>query len=192
MSATEHITKKDLLEHLTMLDVEGLRWRFGYSANETALEMYVNGIPDTDYILGIRDSLTLKVVAAVHLALDKDGHTAELGISTLKEYRRKGYAERLLRYTVDMLRNRNIGTLYTVCLPDNQPLLRLFQKMNITTITSNDGDKEARVSIPMVGIDSIMHEMYNHRIVAIDNAMRPWAVVWQSMFNSQRKVNDNS
>jgi GNAT superfamily N-acetyltransferase len=192
VSATEHITKQDLLSHLLQLDVEGLRWRFGYSANDTALEMYVDGIPDTDYILGIRDAFTLQIVAAVHLAIDKDGNTAELGISTLKEYRRKGYAERLLRYTVDMLRNRNISTVYTVCLPDNQPLLRLLQKMNITTITSNGGDKEARISIPMVGIDSIMHEVYNHRIVAIDTAMRPWAVIWKSMFNSQRNQNDHN
>lgn len=185
MNAIEHITKVNLLDHLLALDVEARRWRFGYAANDYAVEMYVNSIPDSDYILGIRDSFTLKVVAVAHLAIDKDGHCADLGISTLSEYRRKGYAERLLRYAVNMMRNRNINTLYSVCLPDNQPLLRLFKKLNITSITSVEGDKEARVSIPMAGIDSIMHEMQNHRIVAIDIAMRPWATVWQSMFNQK-------
>jgi len=187
MNAIEHITKGNLLEHLLALDTDARRWRFGYAANDYAVEMYVNSIPDSDYILGIRDAFTLQIVASAHLAIDKEGHSAELGISTLSDYRRKGYAERLLRYTVDMLRNRDINTLYSVCLPDNQPLLRLFKKLNITSITSVEGEKEARVSIPMAGIDSIMHEMQNHRIVAIDIAMRPWAAVWQSMFNRKGK-----
>lgn len=192
MTAIEHITKGNLHEHLLALDVDARRWRFGYAASDYAIEMYIESIPDKDYILGIRDAYSQQIVAASHLAIDKDEQSAELGISTLQEYRRKGYAERLLRYTVDMLRNRNINTLYSVCLPDNQPLIRLFHKMNITSITSVEGEKEARVTIPMAGIDSIMHEIQNHRIVAIDTAMRPWAAVWRSMFNNQRKLNDHN
>jgi GNAT superfamily N-acetyltransferase len=183
MSAIEVITKSELLEHLTLLDEEARRWRFGYAVSKAALEMYVNGIPDTDYIFGIRASVANKtVVGAMHLSFDKNTSAAEMGISTLQDYRRKGYAERLMRYSVNVLRNRGITQLYSVCLPDNAPLLKMLQKLNITTIYSNDGDKEARIVIPMAGIDSVLYEMQNQRLVIIDKAMRPWAELWGRMF----------
>jgi ribosomal protein S18 acetylase RimI-like enzyme len=183
MSAIETISKEELLEHLTLLDEEASRWRFGYAISDAALEMYVNGIPNDDVLLGIRASITSPIiVGAMHLSFDKKAHSAEMGISTLSDYRRKGYAERLMRYSVDILRNRGITQLYSVCLPDNAPLLKLLQKLNITTIYSNDGDKEARVVIPMAGIDSVLHEMQNQRLVIIDKTMRPWAELWSRMF----------
>lgn len=184
MSAIEPITKEELLEHLTLLDEEASRWRFGYAASKTAIEMYTNGIPETDLILGIRASITSRtIVAAMHLSFNADNKSAEMGISTLMDYRRKGYAERLMRYSVDILRNRGIRQLYSVCLPDNAPLLKMLQKLNITTVYSNDGDKEARVVIPMAGIDSVLREMRNQRLVIIDKTMRPWAELWEHMFH---------
>ena len=122
------------------------------------------------------------MIAVVHLSIDEEKKTAEIGISTLVESRRLGYGERLLRYSVDILRNRNIRQLYSVCLPDNQPLLKLFRKLNITSITSNVGEKEARINIPMAGIDSVVNELRNERLIVIDKAMKPWAELWQHMF----------
>jgi GNAT superfamily N-acetyltransferase len=182
LSAIERITKQQLLEHLKLLDEETRRWRFGYAASNTAMEMYVNGIKENDYIFGIRESIASElVVASMHLSFNSDG-AAEMGVSTLKDYRRRGYAERLMRYSVDILRNRNIRQLYSVCLPDNTPLLKMLQKLNIASIISNDGDKEAKVIIPMAGIDSILNEVRNERLVIIDNTMRPWAKLWEQMF----------
>ena len=186
MSAIERISRAQLLEHLTLLDVEARRWRFGYAASDVATEMYVNGISDSDLIYGIRANISSDtVVAALHISFSPDDNCAEMGISTLQNYRRKGYAERLLRYSVDTLRNRGIKQLYSVCLPDNIPLLKMFQKLNITSIISNDGDKEAKVLIPMAGIDSVFNEMRNERLIIIDKTMRPWAKLWEQMFHVQ-------
>ena len=183
MSAIEVITKNELLEHLMLLDEEARRWRFGCGLSTAAIEMYVKGIPRDDLILGIRSSVPNRtIVGAMHLSFDKNTNAAEMGISTLQDYRRKGYAERLMRYSVDILRNRGITQLYSVCMPDNAPLMKMLQKLNITTIYSNDGEKEARVVIPMAGIDSVLHEMQNQRLVIIDKAMRPWAELWTRMF----------
>jgi ribosomal protein S18 acetylase RimI-like enzyme len=158
--------------------------RFGYAISDTALDIYTNGIPNEDIILGIRSSITSKTIAAaMHLSFDPDNKSAEMGISTLIDYRRKGYAERLMRYSVDILRNRGIKQLYSVCLPDNSPLLKMLQKLNITTVYSNDGDKEAKIAIPMAGIDSVLREMRNQRLVIIDKTMRPWAELWEHMFH---------
>ena len=187
MSAIERISKQQLLEHLILLDPESRVWRFGYSASDAAIEMYVNGIHDSDIILGIRVDITSEVmIAAVHLSIDEEQKIAEIGISTLLASRRLGYGERLLRYSVDILRNRNIRQLYSVCLPDNQPLVKLFRKLNITSITSNAGEKEARINIPMAGIDSVVNELRNERLVVIDKAMKPWAELWRHMFQKSQ------
>jgi RimJ/RimL family protein N-acetyltransferase len=188
MPAIENISSQELAEHLCSLDTEARHWRFGYSSNDEAVKKYALSIPETDFILGIRESVTSdKIVAAVHLAFDVDNKCAELGISTLIEARRKGLAERLLRFSVDMLRNRGIRQMYSVCLPDNMPLLKLIQKLNITSITSADGDKQARISIPMAGIDSFYGEMQNQRMVIIDKSMKPWATMWEVMLGKNEK-----
>jgi RimJ/RimL family protein N-acetyltransferase len=151
--------------------------------------MYANSIPDTDMLFGIKESITSdRVLASIHLAIDKDNKSAEIGISTLIDARRRGLAERLLRYAVDILRNRNIQQMYSVCLPDNQPLLKLIQKLNITSITTADGDKQARINIPMAGLDSFYGEMQNDRMVMIDKSMKPWAELWTNIL----KKNENT
>lgn len=183
MTAIERITKKELHDHLVMMDEEGRRWRFGYAVSNEAIHIYTDSIPDDDLIFGIRSGITSDtIVAAMHLAFDKNHKSAEMGISTLPESRRKGYAERLMRYSVDILRNRGISQLYSVCLPDNQPLLKLLQKLNITSVYSNEGDKEARINIPMAGIDSFLNEVSNERLVIIDKTMKPWAQLWETIF----------
>jgi hypothetical protein len=190
MSAIERITKAELLNHLTQLDVEASRWRFGCSVSPESMAIYVNGISDDDIILGIKPSIVSDTIAAaIHLSFNKEDNSAEMGISTLNTHRRRGYAERLLRYSVDILRNRNISHLYSVCLPDNVPLMKMLQKLNITAVYNNDVDREARIVIPMAGIDSIMHEVKNERLVIIDKTMRPWAQLWSQMFSIKNTEN---
>ncbi len=187
ISAIERISKADLQQHLLMLDLEARHWRFGYAASDGAIESYVSNIDSDDLIFGIRATASDRVVAAMHLAFDTENKTAEMGISTLPDCRRRGYAERLMRYSVDVLRNRNITQLYSVCLPDNTPLLKLLHKLNITAVYSNDGDKEARIVIPMAGIDSILNEIHNERLVIIDKTMKPWGQLWESLLHKNFK-----
>lgn len=190
MTPIEIITTEQLAEHLLLLDIESRHMRFGFACSDDSVREYALNISSSDFILGIKESITSNtIVAAVHLVISKDNKTAELGISTLRQCRRKGYGERLLRYTVDMLRNRNINQLYSVCIPDNVALLKLLQKLNITSITSVPGEKEARINIPMAGMDSLINEFRNDRLVIIDSAMRPWAELWEKMFHI--KLPDN-
>jgi GNAT superfamily N-acetyltransferase len=188
MPAVERLVKSELLEHLQDLDADSRRLRFGYNATDVSIEAYVNSIPPTDYILGIRESITNdRVVAAIHMSVADDGKSAEMGLSTLPTSRRRGLGERLLRYTADMLRNRGITQIYSVCLPDNMPLLNLIRKLNITSITSTPDDKEAVISIPMAGIDSVVNEYYNQRMFIIDKSMKPWATLWESFSSKNEK-----
>ncbi len=186
MSAIEFITKEQLEQHLLELDPESLVCRFGYPASKETIKRYVESIPETDLLFGIKVSITSeRVASAVHLAIN--GKTAELGISTLPEFKRRGYGERVLRYGVDLLRNRGVTQIYSICMPDNSPLMALIRKLNITTVTSSYGQKEAMISIPMAGIDSILAELRNDRLIIIDSAMKPWAQLWERMLNIDTK-----
>jgi GNAT superfamily N-acetyltransferase len=188
MPAIVRIKPNELKEHLEILDPEARRWRFGYSLSDDAVKMYTNNIPETDMLLGIYESITSnRVVATIHVAIDQDNRSAEVGISTLKEFRRKGLAERLLRYTVDILRNRNIQQMYSVCLPDNLPLLKLVQKLNITSITTSESDKQACINIPMAGLDSFCGELQNERMIIIDKSMKPWAELWNNLLKKNAR-----
>ena len=190
MRPVEHISKKDLLTHLLALDIESRNRRFGFSIGDSGLEGYTSNIADTDIIIGIKESaVSDTIVAAVHLAIDNNNQ-AELGISTLQQYRRQGLAERLVRFSVDILRNRGIDHLYTVCSPTNDPLLKMFNKLNIATVAPSFDEREAKLSIPVAGLDSITNEMYNYRLVVIDNTLRPWAKLWTTMFKTIGNKND--
>lgn len=184
MTTIERISKQDLLVHLLSLDKESRYMRFGGFTNDEAVERYVSDIPDTDMILGIRAEIYHYIPAAcMHISFDCDSRSAEMGVSVLQEFKRRGYAERLLRYSIDVLRNRGIRQLYSVCLPNNYPLLKLLNKLGITAIYSEDGEKSAHIAIPTAGLDSIMHELQNERLVIIDRTMRPWASLWVKMLS---------
>lgn len=186
MPAIVRITADELKEHLEMLDPDSRRCRFGYNITDYAIEHYTSNISESDLLLGIKESITSnRVVAAIHLAIDQENMCAELGLSTLPASRRKGLAERLMRYTTDILRNRNIRQMYSVCLPDNAPLLSLIQKLNITSITTEDGDRQARITIPMAGVDSFFGEMQNERMIIIDKSMKPWAELWEGILRKK-------
>jgi GNAT superfamily N-acetyltransferase len=188
MLAIETITRDQLEQHLLELDQDSCVCRFGYAANPTTIKMYVDSIPEGDMLFGIRPSLINdRVAAAVHLAISPDGSTAELGISTLPEFKRRGMGERVLRYAVDILRNRGIKQIYSVCMPDNSPLMNLIRKLNITSITSSPGQREATINIPMAGIDSVLAELRNDRMIIVDSAMKPWAELWGKMLNIDTK-----
>lgn len=181
MTAIEPVTKPQLLAHLINLGEDSRHFRFGYSPTDEALAMYVDSIPDGDIIIGIRRHIISTVFAScMHISISKDQRSAEMGLSTLAKARRHGFAERLLKYGIDVLRNRGIRELYSVCLPDNKPLLALLSKNGITAVYK-DGDREAHIAVPMAGLDSIMHEVNNNRLVIMDTTMRPWADVWAKM-----------
>jgi len=186
MPAVEKITREELYNHLVSLDPTARHLRFGFSPSDASIEGYTDNIDDGDFLYGIRSNITDDVVSsAIHLAID--GDIAELGISTLDSARRRGYAERLLRYGVDILRNRQIYQMYSVCLPENWPLLKLIQKLNIISIKNEEGDKQANISIPMAGLDSFYNEIQNEQMVIIDRSMRPWATMWSAMLQELKK-----
>ena len=185
MTPIEFISTKEYLTHLLNLDNDSRRWRFGYPAADYSIEKYVESIKSSDIIVGIREPVPgNSIVSAMHLSVEDDHTSAEMGISTVSNFRRMGHAERLLKHSIDVLRNRGIYQLYTTCLSDNVPLISLFKKLGITSISHEPGGKEARISLPMPAPDSIIGEINNTRMVIIDKTLRPLTTTWHNIVNS--------
>jgi hypothetical protein len=66
-------------------------------------------------------------------------------------------------------------------------LLKLIQKLNIISIKTEEGDKQANISIPMAGLDSFYNEIQNEQMVIIDRSMKPWATMWSAMLQELKK-----
>ncbi len=70
-----------------------------------------------------------KIVAAGRYALDRSTNTAEVSFEIHEEYQNKGIATFLLKYLIQIGRQRGIKAFTAEVLPDNRPMLRVFQKV---------------------------------------------------------------
>lgn len=174
-SIIELISKDLYIEHLYCLDENSRRMRFGYPANNYAIDNYVHSISSTDIIIGIRSN-SGQVMSCMHLSINRKDNLAEMGISTLADHRRKGLAESLIQYAITLLRNRNINQLYTVCLKENKALISLISKIGAVSVTQDSDSKTAIINLPSAGIDSMIDEFSNMAMVFLDRAFWPLGI----------------
>jgi RimJ/RimL family protein N-acetyltransferase len=64
--------------------------------------------------------------------------TAELAFAVVDKYQRKGIAAALLRHLVAIARKAGLRRLIAEVLPDNLPMLKLFEKSGLTLSTKRD------------------------------------------------------
>lgn len=125
VSILTRIQKPDILRHLAELCADDLWLRFGSSMRQSALENYVNGIDFTsDRALGIY-APELKLVGFTHVSIEPVKRCAELGISVSPEYRRRGYAEVMLRQALLHAPHLDLDQVYVYFRTANLPMMRL-------------------------------------------------------------------
>jgi RimJ/RimL family protein N-acetyltransferase len=122
------VQKPDILRHLAELSGDDLWLRFGSPMRQSALENYVNGIDFTfDRALGIYDP-EIKLVGFTHVGIEPAKRRAELGISVSPEYRRRGYAEAMLRQALRHAAHLDLDQVYVYFRTANLPMMRLARK----------------------------------------------------------------
>ena len=122
------IHKPNILQHLAALSADDLWLRFGSPMRQSALENYVNGIDfSSDRALGIYDP-ELKLVGFTHVGIEPAKRCAELGISVSPEYRRRGYAEAMLRRALLHAAHLDLDQVYGYFRTANLPMMRLARK----------------------------------------------------------------
>ncbi len=128
-----------LRDHLLRLDPEDRRMRFGgASLKPEAIETYCNSIDRARSLhVGYLVDGKLRGVAQICVVdgssqawFDKPGN-AEFAISVERPWQNSGLGTRLLSRAVIVARNRNIGNLYMMCLPENEKMKRLARKCGI-------------------------------------------------------------
>jgi GNAT superfamily N-acetyltransferase len=132
-----------LLAHFLALSAADRRLRFGRPIAESVIASYVDGIDFArDTVLGVRDAQS-QVIGVAHMAFE--GDSAEVGLSVLPGYRKRGIASALFGSAVARARCyvRGIHMLFPAI---NAPILRIARRFGMA-VRFSSGDAEARLDV---------------------------------------------
>lgn len=159
--------KDDILKHLLELDEESKRLRFGIKASNEYITNYVNKINfnSDDKCYGAFD-IKLRLIGLVHLAkMNED--SAEIGISVAQDCRKNKIGQSLWQRAVGWARMAGCKYLYSFCLAENEAMIKLAKKENMTIITEY-GDSEAKIKLNDPTISMYMEEIMLENIALVD------------------------
>jgi RimJ/RimL family protein N-acetyltransferase len=161
--------RRALRNHFLALAGEDRRLRFGFIASDAVIERYVDDINfSRDAVFGVNvDSRSFEGVA--HLALDKPH--AELGLSVLHHYRKRGIGTALVSRAMVHARNRQINVLFMQCLSENGAMRRIAESLGMCVVTQGP-ESEARMNLPCADTLSILSEWVENQVALCDAALR--------------------
>jgi len=157
---------KVIVEHLTSLEGEDRRLRFGGVVTNDYITDYVEKsfIDGDSQWFGI-DHIDGHIVAACHASI-LDGQ-AELGCSVNPDYRNNGFAQLMFDRAVTWLRTKNIREVYMHCLSENGAMKHIARK-NDMTVVSESGETDANVEVKPGTPFTAMTDAYLDRIALYD------------------------
>ena len=144
-----------LLEHLTALESEDRRLRFGTPLRDEAIAEYVGRIDfGRDGVVAVHDG-SMRLLAVIHIAIT-DG-SAELGLSVLPEARNQGVGTALFARAVMHLRNRGANEVFVHCLSENGAMMHIARKLGMAIVPCGP-ETDARVRVDPPTPQSFMNE----------------------------------
>ena len=172
MAITKTLSAADravLATHLLALSSEDRRLRFGAAASDTVLRNYVARIDfDRDAVFGFfADDLSLGGVA--HAAVAEG--VAELGVSVLAAYRRRGIGAALFQRASDFARNHSIRTLFMRCLAENAAMMHIARKSGMKIVTGG-GAAEAHLQLPPLDARTIAAEFLQESLALFESNLK--------------------
>jgi len=153
-----------LVAHLTSLQGEDRRLRFGAMVSDNFIEHYIHSsFDDESKWFGCEEDG--RIIAACHAAV-KNGD-AELGCSVDKEYRGEGLAQKMFDRAVTWLRTQGITEVFMHCLTENQVMKHIARK-NDMTVVSECGETDATVEVKPASVATVMKDAYLDRMAVYD------------------------
>ena len=167
-----------LAAHLLALSPEDRRLRFGGTASDATLRDYVARIDfGRDAVFGcFADDLSLGGAAHVALA----GGVAELGVSVLAPFRRRGIGSALFGRASDFARNHFVRTLFMHCLTENAAMMHIARKSGMKVVPGG-GEADAHLDLPPLDGGSIAAEFLQERIALFDYNLKAQVLAWQGL-----------
>lgn len=160
--------------HLLALGEHDRYLRFGYAAQDTQIQRYVDGLNfDRDDIFGIFNR-RLDLLAMAHLAFSVDPQCracAEFGVSVAAPARGRGWGSRLFERAVIHARNEGVELLFIHALSENTPMLKIAQGAG-ATVERDGAEAEAYLRLPPADLDSRVTELMEDRFAEIDYQLK--------------------
>ena len=159
-----------ILRHLNSLDPHDRYLRFGYVAQDSQIEKYVQSLDfSRDDIFGIYDR-RIRLLAVAHLAYargDAFSDCAEFGVSVLPAARGRGYGKRLFERAAMHAANDGVRMMFIHALSENGAMLNIARKAG-AVIESDGTESEAFLTLPVATIDTRMAEFLEEGIAKTD------------------------
>ena len=154
-------------KHLLTLDLDSRYTRFGYMIKDEVIEQLCDRFEANprDHKIFVIENEQLEVVAAGHIALE--GGETELAFSVLKEYRKQGMGDALMKRTIEWCQNRNIRCGCMVCLSTNAAIKALAKKHGV--LINQGGETMANIVIPEATPTSVIHEVVESNMARLDH-----------------------
>src|SRR5688572_3353647 len=159
--------RPDLARHLRTLSDADRRLRFGAYMQDAALARYAAGIDfGRDKVFGIyaRD---MALVGMAHLALDRDQHHAELGLSVEPAQRGKGYGLALLNRAKLSAVNLGYTTMFMHCLAENDIMIHLARKAGLKLVIEQ-GEVDAHLELEATSYGAMAQEAVEDNVALAD------------------------
>ena len=148
------------------------------AASDATIRDYVARIDfDRDTVFGFfADDLSLGGAAHVAVA---DG-IAELGVSVLAGYRRRGIGSGLFQRASDFARNQFIRTLFMHCLTENAAMMHIARKSGMKIVTGG-GETDAHLQLPPLDGGTIATEFLQERLALFDYNLKAQVLAWHRL-----------
>jgi len=147
--------------HLLALNARDRYLRFGYPANDDAIERYVAALDfERDEVFGIYNR-HLQLVATSHVAYAETPpgqRFAEFAVSVVAASRGRGYGARLFAHAVMHARNRGVDRMLIHALSENVAMLRIARKAG-AQVQRDGGESEAWLQLPPDSLGSHVEEL---------------------------------
>lgn len=88
------------------------------------------------------------LIGLIHIAADPDNRRAEFAILVRSDLHGRGIGSLLIRRTIEYARNRGIGEIYGIVLPENAGMLALCEELGFNSRSEDDGGL-VHVSFPL-------------------------------------------
>lgn len=136
-----------IIDHLTRLNDEDRRMRFGVNLPDQRIQHYVNdSIKVGDFLFAVFGNEG-EIVAFLHMARDaRDSFAYELGLSVNLDDRKNGYASALFEKAVNFAKTLGAKRIYTYCLSENKAMQHLAKK-NQLKIALEHGDVTGQLQL---------------------------------------------
>jgi RimJ/RimL family protein N-acetyltransferase len=108
-----------------------------FSEREVAYFMNIDFVTQVALVAVVDDSGKRTIVAGGRFVLVQPG-IAEVAFAVVDAYQGQGVGTKLMRYLVSIAREAGLRELVAEVLPDNQPMLSVFQKCGLKIATRRD------------------------------------------------------